>query len=563
MKLPPLPAWLRLARRETADGDLLCIGVSELGWRTTLTSADEQPVTTDAGRSPTENATPFEVLRRAVRSITPAQRERIGRVRILADDPAIALLDNRSLRIKSDDPVAIRQAGAQELGVSGATYAFLPFGASSEHEVPRGIYAFLSTGRMQDYLGALDSLAVKLVEFVPAGLLRLTAETKAPLAQIDVRATTCTLLLADPHTGLACCRELPLGVHRLAAAIVEATSVSITDASAGLERRACFAPDAASETAPPPTTATEKALLPILTAVREQLLLSIEYFTFQRLAAAPERLLVTGEVDRIRGLAAWLGSTLDLAPESEPDLYASFIAQAAWPGANLLATVPKGLLKIGKSEYRFSGDRFVTEDRLKPTTPSKVVTPGPPWVEMLKNRLEPLAVPICAGAILLAGTATAALTASTQSALLEDANVTLAAALVEDGIVRSVLAKRSASTSADTVALYWTEKLQAVSAAMPDGLNLRRFVSSADTPSAARDAKLTLEGETTSGESSIRQVDDLIRRLKANPRFMRDVAAINFDGSNSDRGGRDDTTTSASMQFVITVVLRVPGSQSL
>ncbi len=557
-----LRGWLGARVDPGEVGDVLCLSVSELGWRMTLRHADGDAPTTNDGRADVEaSADTAAMLRRAVRAVTPAQRERIGSVRLLVEDRAIYLADNRSIRIKGDDPVAIRQAGVQELGSLGATYAFQAFGASSEHEVRRGAYAFLSAQRMQDYFGALDSLAVKLVELRPASLLRLAAEGDAPFAILDVRALSSTLLLADPRTGAAICREIPVGAHSFAVAVAEATSVSVAEASAGLERRACFHPNAASEGEPAPATTTERALAPILAGLREQLLASLEYFVFQRLAGAPERLALAGQAERVRGLMPWLGAVLELSPEPAEDLHGRFADGPVVDTCNLLATIPKGLLKIGKAEYRFADGRFSADGVQKPAQPAqaaRVAVPGGSWRprSWQPGALGAAWAPLAGVAAVLAGTALMVwLTLAASSSQLDQASGALAASLDADAILRSALVKRTAPAAPGTERrpLYWTEKLTAVAAAMPDGLQLTRLTTSADAPGGVRDAKLVLEGEASATGDYLRQVNELIGHLTNNAAFMSDVSGVAFDGTSDGQSLGYD-----AVRFAVTVTLKTP-----
>ncbi len=139
--------WTRLQDRLAARGpqreaqSLLCLAVSESGWRATLRPGDGTPaIETAETAGPDEAALSApDMLRRAVRAISPATRDGIGSIRLVIHDRATSIIDNRVLKLRSVDPVAIRQAGAQELGSTGAVYGFQPFGSSSEHEMERGV----------------------------------------------------------------------------------------------------------------------------------------------------------------------------------------------------------------------------------------------------------------------------------------------------------------------------------------------------------------------------------------------------------------------------------------
>lgn len=537
----------------------LCLSVSETGWRATLRPGDGSAPETLQESLGTEQAAlaPPDMLRRAVRAVTPSQRERIGSVRLLVADPAVSIVDNRSARIKSTDPAGIRQAGAQELGSPGAVFASKPFGQSSEHEVKRGVYAFATTDRARDYLGALDSLAVKLVQLLPASLLLLDTPEERPFAAIDVRATGSTLLLADPETGAVACRELAVGWRSFVAAMAEATSVSVRDAAEGLERRACFRPDAgASGSAGALATGTERALSPILAQLRTELHSTLDFFAFQRMAGAPERLWVSGEAHRVRGLTEWIGHAAGLEPTAGQDAHVRFLATSAAGSANLIEGLPKGLLRIGKVDYHFAEGRF------RPDQPEAPARAARPPRELLQQRMtvallrETLAafdvkrVAVPALAVLGLGLVPW-LSIDSAAAERHRAAAVLAAAIDEDATLRSAVVRRARPPAAGDVEmrLYWTEKLTAIAEAVPDAVWITRAgVTAGAQPAGDR---LVLEGDVAAALADpLGRVTELIDRLSANAAFMRDVSAISFDGVTVAPGPGGDVA-----HFIITVVL--------
>lgn len=563
----------RFAPTEPYDAaqSTLWLSVSESGWRSSLLQADGTPPETGMEEAILDHApaTPPAVLRRAVRAITSAQRERIGSVRLLVADPAISVLDSRAARIRSADPVAIRQAGAQELGSKGAIYGFQPFGASSEHEMQRGAFAFLSTERAQDYLGALDSLAIKLVQIVPAELLRLDPAAGPSFATIDVRATSSTLILADPETGAVACRELPIGVYAFASALAEATSIPAREAAEGLERRACFRPDAGAEGAVVLLTATERALGPLLTSLRAELLSSLEYFIFQRLAGAPERLEVTGEAARVCGLGEWIGRVFDLPPTPGVAVHERFAAMPLAASVNLLEGAPKGLLKIGKMEYRFIDGRF------RPDRPQDAPRPGRKLPSMRRLASQPITASTLGELVravdgtraVLPGLALLGLvillwtTMAGANAERDRSTEILAAALNEDAVLRTSLVRRTrpAQDQEGGETLYWTDKLMAIANTVPPGMWLTKLTTVSNAaPQGGRnpgtDTRLVLEGALpSSGDDYLARINALIARLSGDAPFMRDVASIGFDGASVTHGAERDLA-----QFSITIILGAP-----
>lgn len=354
----------------------LVLSVSDAGWRGTLLRPDRPPE--DLGDPQAglldSRASAIEVLQRAVRSITPAQRADVGSVRLLVSDPVVQVVDNRYARLRSTDAARLNAAGAQLLGSTGAVGGFQPFGQSSEGETLRGIYAFVPSERVADWLGALDSLATKLVQLVPADALfladgagalpvRASPPAAAPFVTVEMRADLVTLLLADPLSGTVAVRRLGTGVLDFAAALAEATGIAPAEALSGLERRNCI-PDArppAEAGRAQAASATERALTPLLASLRDELRETLEYFLYQRLAHPPEALVAAGECARIRGLDAWLGAALELPLRAPPDLHGAFLEAGTSAVLNLLDGVPKGLLRIGGVDYEYKAGRFAAD----------------------------------------------------------------------------------------------------------------------------------------------------------------------------------------------------------
>ena len=557
--------WLRqrVAARPApseAQGSL-CLSVSESGWRATLQPADgSAPIETAERAAPDEAplSTP-DMLRRATRAITPATRDRIGSLRLLVHDRAAILVDNRALKLRGTEVATVRQAGAHELGSPTAVHAFQPFGNSSEHEVERGVYAFLPAERIADYLGALDSLAVKLTAVVPARLLYLQAQQ--PFAAIEVRAASLTFVLADPDSGAVACREFPVGTRSFAEALARATSISVREAAEGLERRLCLTPGTAALGVP---TTTELALAPLLDTLRGELLATFDYFVFQRLAGAPERLLVSGDAARVRGLAEWLGGILKLPPQPAPELALPPAASddaAARQTLNMLQDTPVGLLRIGRTDYRFAEGRFQSVQ-----AQSRSEKPSHPSLHHLARQTLTLQVMRQMAAVLAAVPAREAVAPSLAFAatgLMLWATLGAAA----DGKLQALdqLSQRIASRATlQHAALHprnlvpvtlapqpWTAMLSRVAALIPGDVWLTSLTTVTDPAASARQ-RVLLEGAVRAdpGEDYIANVAGFIDRLQSDPVFMTGVASIDFEGASLAQGPATDVAG-----FTISVTL--------
>ncbi|MBV9736199.1 MAG: hypothetical protein JO209_09845 [Acidisphaera sp.] len=562
--LAQLRARLGAGQQVEEPEAVLFVGISDAGWRATLVPAD--------GSAPEELSEDFapladaptaaaDVLRRAVRSLAPGLRERVGSVRLLVTDGALMFVDNRSARIRSTDAVGIRQVGAQQLGSAGAIYGFQPFGRSSEHETPRGVYSFVTAERARDYLGAMDTLATRLVQILPAEALMIALPEEQPFAALDIRARASTLVFADPETGAVASRELPVGIASFAQAIAAATSVPLEEALQGLARRECFPAEmAAGARAGMPATATERALAPVLETLRTELRASHEYFVYQRLAGAPERLVLSGEAGRVRGLAEWVGQALELPVVAAPGLHARFMADGL--RTNLLEGAPKGLLRIGKVEYRFVDGRF-RPDQVQPAR-----GPARPAGNVLRQELSLAMLRETASGLDVARLAVPALATIGFAGLLwvtlagagsgmAQATGALSAANADDAMLRTALARRLGAAPPDESAdaLFWTDKLLAIAQAMPTSMWLTKL-SVAQESNATGDRRLVLEGEIPTAQTDyLGRITGLIDRLSADAGFMRAVSSVSFDGATMARDGERDVE-----RFTVTVQLRPPSS---
>lgn len=559
-----LRARLAAGEQQGEARGVLCLAVSESGWRATLHPGDGTPAIETAERALADEApvsTP-DMLRRAVRAISPATRDGIGAIRLLVHDRAAALVDNRVLRLRALDPATIRQAGAQELGSAGAVHAFQPFGSSSEHEAERGAYAFLPAERIGDYLGAMDSLAVRLAAVVPAWLACLRAQGQ-PFAAIEVRAAGATLVLGDPDSGAVACRELGVGTRGFAEAIARATSVSLREAAEGLERRACLPSDGAAHAAP---STTELALAPLLATLRAELLDTVEFFTFQRLAGEPERLLVGGDAARVRGLAEWLGGVLGLSPEPapEPDLALPDASDAAAQALNLLHDTPAGLLRIGRTDYRFTDGRFrsVQATQARPAHGPRASLRGLAGQKLSLSVLRQTALalaaiprPAAAAPALAAAVLCLALWATVAAAgsATAQAEARLSQRLADDAILRHAVLHPRVPPPAPPPSQPWSAKLSRMAALVPDGIRLTALTTLSDPAAPARQ-RIVLEGEVPAGpgEDYIARVAAFIDRLQADPAFMKDVVSVGFEGASLVQG------PPPAADFTVSIVL-APG----
>ena len=538
-----LQEWLQPPTSGPAGTDTLLLSVSDLGWQGKLLHADgraAEALGDPASGLEDVQGGAVEVLRRAVRSIPLAMRGEISSVSLMIADPAVVMVDNRTTRIAGNDPVRLGEAGAHLTGGAGAIGGFQPFGTSSEHEAVRGFHAFASMDQARDWLAALDTLAARLVRLAPADASLLASAGAEPFLALDVGARTSTLVLADPVSGAIAVRRLGIGVVPFASALAEATSISLRDALAGLERRCCLPPATSSPVA---VTGTGRALEPLLQHLRAELQETLDYFVHHRLSEAPRKLLVCRHASRIQGLDAWLGEVLTLPVAASPDWQATFVADAgAGTNMNLLDGSPKGLLRLGRVDYTFTSGRFAS-------TQAEAARPG--VVKRLNLPLRLLDLPamrlaltgqgraasLGLGAVVLLVALEFAPAAGSEQTALE----AFAAAVAGSATSRATFSKAAAAPAPDASAdaLFWSDKFLALARAAPPAVQLTRVAAAPGGAigGTAGGERLVIEGVMPSGPADpVGVVADLVARLHADPPFMRLLGPVGLEGIVAERG---------------------------
>ena len=572
--------WVHGARPAPVEdaASTLVLAVSDAGWRGLILHEDGRPpeqLEDGAALDDTPAAasvTALGALQRAVRAIPMAERAGIGRVRLLVADPAIALADNRATRIRGSTAEALCESGAQLLGCTAAVGGFHRFGQSSDNETQRGVHVFASNDQVSQWLGALDSLAIRLVELLPADALLLAPGGAEPFLAVHVGAGGTTVLIADPASGAVALRRLPVGVLTFAAALQDASAISAPEALAGLARRRCLpAPGAAASPTP-----TDRALAPILSALQADLLELADYFVFQRLAAAPERLVVSGEAHRVRGLIEWLAQATDLPATAVPGPAERFLAHdPARDGAsalpNLLDSVPKGLLRVGRVDYSFIDGRFRSDP-----TDAAGARGGASRGGILRHRLALAArLPrwrqrhtaaavsrLGAPGLTFPGLAAAALLASIGVAAIGVPGVDPAADPVADAEREHAAARAAYDAAAarprpdaSAGAVVVTDTLLAITDALPPAVWLTRLSVPAEGTGKAEPRRLLLEGRAQSDTADpVEPVTTILARLTADPAFMRGVARLELDGVTAEPDG---------LRFAISLVFAPPAGMTL
>ena len=372
------------------------------------------------------------------------------------------------------------------------------------------------------------------MELIPADAQLLASAGSEPFLAVNVGARTSTLILADPVSGAIAVRRLGVGVVPFAAALAAAASIPLWEAVAGLERRRCLPSATVLHAA---ATGTERALEPLLQHLRAELQDTLDYFVHQRFSEAPRTLLVCGQAGRIRGLDAWLSDVLALPISASLDRQAMLVAGA---GVNLLNGSPKGLLRLGRVDYTFTGGRVAP-------APAAAARPGVGRLSLPRSFASLPAMRLAlmgqgrnrAAAL---GLGVVALFAALEFApgVGSDGHTALdsfAAAAAGNAASRAAFRKLAEAPTPDASAdvMFWSDKLLALTRAVPPATQLTRVAVTSG--GAASGERLVIEGMMPSGPADpVGTVADLVIQLRSDPPFMRSLGPMGLEGVAADRG---------------------------
>lgn len=540
----------KTSRREVA-ASTWNISIDAAGWR--VSADDGELIGTGKVDLPLNMRDQTELLKNleaAIATLGPEVRQAQPAINLIVSDPQIEVLDNRLVRGGLGDRESAAKMAREVLGRDESAFDVCDFGQKHHGDAERKIIAAVPLDRVRDYLLAAGDLAIAIrtISPVTTSLIADMAEGDTGKGLLEIGMRHCQVILADPETGAIVQRVIPVGVADIAKRLSDAQSMSPDDAMAMLgERdffsRLPFSVDAHSDN----PSRSESAILTIAATLLRDLLQTMDDFSENRLADAPQHLILSGVGNEVRGLAEWLqrGLKLELTEGIHHDQRSSELL-------NLLRGTTEALIVRGKTRYRFQSDRFVpmeddgSEARAKVTATDKTARK----IKGGRDVQKPSTSARNKRALALAGVAGGGLlcmlvwdnilepaearTQRSSGALAATVDRSMALRLRLDELI-ALHAKTLKVRAQANNKILWTEKFLAVSDAIPAGLWLtdttiiqdERSVGTTDVIT----TKLRIRGRTILDEqTNLADIATLIQALEADQRFMSDFRQVSFEG---------------------------------
>lgn len=493
---------------------------------------------------------PLKNLEAAIAALGPEVRQSSPALHIMVSDPQIEVLDNRLIRGGLGDRESAAKLAREVLGRDESAFDVCDFGQKHHGDAERKIIAAVPLDRIREYLLAAGDLAitVRSISPVAAPLVADTDAGEAGRGLLEIGVRQCQIILADTETGAIVQRVIPVGVADMAGKLADAQSMSLDDAMAMLGERDFFARlPVGTEQPDGQPSRSEGAILTVATALLRDLTQTIDDFSENRMADAPQQLSLCGVGGEVLGLVNWLQRGLQLSL-AEPQNHAI----GSGNQLNLLRGTTEALVVRGKTRYRFQGDRFMpveddgAEERARISAAERASgkskdgkKAGKPTNAARNRRAMALAGVAASGLLcmlvwdyLLAPAE--AQTRRTSGALAATVDRSLALQSRLDEMIESHAQTLKVRNQANNKIL-WTEKFLAISDAIPAGLWLtdtaiiqdERSIGTTDVIT----SKLRIRGRTVLDErTNLADIATLIQGLEADQRFMSDFRKVTFEG---------------------------------
>jgi hypothetical protein len=317
---------------------------------------------------------------------------------------------------------------------------------------------------------------------------------------------------------------------------------------------------AAAELPPEHRTAGYVALATHLRSLRDEILGTLDFYQFERLAGRAASLSLAFSGPAIAGLEQWLGEALEMPVETvaESPVYAGE-GELRHP-LNLLEGSRPGLLKLGSQPYEFVGGRFrpiksvQTESAMKTGSglSAQFATfqklPGFSFLMRSGVDRQKLMMPVAAlGAVVLVYLLNATFLIGPASA-----GFTAGSFTYQDSVIRSTtnVARRAIENEdaqSGPQAPLWAEDLVSVAYALVPGLTLKRIALIADT-NAAGGKVLEITGAVPADSTDyLKTVADYIDGLDDDVSFRRRFKEIYFTGAGAETDGELNFRITARM----------------
>ena len=381
------------ANRRGRQGTSILIRVDSFGWEVRVSYPDQEATSPrkdeviqgDAGQMEERGPERLEkLLRMAVEAMPDWLSKDEGSVRLEMDAPGLAYADLRTMEQSVGESGGILSGGSGEKLAASPIHRYgmellnvkdVCFGRC---ELPGtgALFGFVDSRDLGDWLAALDLYVPRLQSIVPvtAGLLGRVEKRAAVYAGLYVGGENTQVLLYNPALGAVQVRSLPVGVLTLAATVATRSGISATDALEQMAQQDYLQGIRTdldgSEDGQLGTGPIEQALEPVLSMLLRGIRETLDFFTIHQACGLPERIELHGQAGRIKGLGAWIATSLVKGKGKErtpvgsvEQINAHLNLNYDASCLNLLEGLAQSELRIGKLRYSYVNQRLVVGDR--------------------------------------------------------------------------------------------------------------------------------------------------------------------------------------------------------
>ena len=368
---------------EVQAGNRLFLHIHCGGWRSLSVNGDGsavgEPASWRASALETDGRERIEeIVREAVRANARAIGQADG-IALLLGGIGAQYSDNKPKTLHIASGATARKYGGVLLNSTDVTFGLTPFPPFPGDSKPQkhAFYAFADADLIRSVLALFDQEGTRISEVVPqANLLaeRGFLDREGAYGALHIGGLESAVVLINHELGSVLVRTLPVGVLTLARALAGTMQQPVARAAEELARRDLLAevdPDAADGEDDLLMGMTAKALAPPLARLRRELRETLDHFAYQRISGLPEAMEISGDVEEVSGLFAWLQRWADIPlTRTETALIEQYAAMPRPVACNLLTGAEGSLLTVGRTQYQFSPQKgFVPARELAQNQP--------------------------------------------------------------------------------------------------------------------------------------------------------------------------------------------------
>jgi hypothetical protein len=362
----------------------LYLYVSDCGWQARFVDAEGAPIEKPVGEDLVfpvdgQKASIQNIISRALDKLGKRTLSHVGFLTVVLDDPSIILVEDSvsTTALSLMNVKAIREFGAEHLGVDEVSYGFSNSKPLTENEMPEtpkgGLYGFIEIATLRDYLSKFGNLAPKLLAVTPAvhTVVLGAAEAHATSqCHIFMSAYSAVIAVFNIRSSVAVIRSVPVGIFSISGALAEAHGLPNELALGELQRRDCMTQILLSESGNGDAEVPnqfERILGPVVRRLGDEIDNSLNFFHDQRTGSEYPvgNIVVHGTGDRIKGLATWLSNRSSIPVNNAAlDCIEGAMVHPSADLLNLLSGAQGPLFKIGKTNWTWDKNKISSQAKI-------------------------------------------------------------------------------------------------------------------------------------------------------------------------------------------------------